>query len=202
MSTITPTQPTISVLPPSAPTKRRITVDEYERIVAAGLLKDAEKLELIDGYMVNKMAKSPEHRWSTTKVFRALDSRLPAGWFPLQEQPVRIPEYDEPEPDVAIIRGSDDDYKHRNPDPVDVGLLVEVAHSSLATDRGEKLLAYARDGIPIYWIVNLVDRQVEVYTGPGPTGYQSRTDFAPGQAVPIIINGQQCGQVLVDDVLP
>jgi Uma2 family endonuclease len=201
MSTITPTQPTSSLSPPSAPTKRRITVDEYERIIPAGLLKDAEKLELIDGEMVTKMAKSTEHKWTTKATLKALDSRLPAGWTTQKEEAVRIPPYDEPEPDIAIIRGSDDDYKYRNPDPVDVAMLVEIAYSSLIEDRKQGT-KYASAGIPIYWIINLVDRQVEVYTDPGPTGYQTRVDFHPGQAVPVVIDGQQCGQIAVDDILP
>ena len=79
---------------------------------------------------------------------------------------MRIPEYDEPEPDIAIIRGTNDDYKHRTPEPADVALLVEVSETTLRSDRGEKWTAYAKGGIPVYWIVNLVDRQVEVYTEP------------------------------------
>ena len=72
----------------------------------------------------------------------------------------------------------------------------------LATDRGEKLRAYAKAAIPIYWIVNLVNRQVEVYTGPEVDDYATRQDFLPGQQVPLVIDGQQLGQVAVDGILP
>jgi Uma2 family endonuclease len=197
MSTITPPQPAVS-LPPA---KRRITTDEFERIIAAGLLHDAVELELIDGELVTKMAKSPEHGWSTRKVRKELDSRLPAGWTSMQEQSVRIPPHDEPEPDVAIVRGTDDDYMHRNPDPADVALLVETAYSSLAEDRRQGI-TYAAAGIPVYWILNLVDRQVEVYTRPGPAGYQARADYLSGQQVPVVIDGRPCGAIPVDEILP
>ena len=90
---------------------------------------------------------------------------LPPGWFIRGKSPVRIPEFDEPEPDLAIIRGSWEMYRTRHPEPADIVLLVEVSDSTLARDRGEKRAAYARGRISVYWIINLVDRQVEVYSG-------------------------------------
>ena len=202
MSTVTPTQPLVS--PPStlAPlTPRRITVDEYERIIASGSLNEPKKVELIDGYMVTKMAKSAEHGFSIKEVLKALERRLPPGWTWRQEQPVRIPAYDEPEPDITIVRGSDADYRHRIPEPTDVGLLVEVSATNVSTDRQQGNL-YGRSGIPVYWIVNLVDRRVEIYTDPGSTGYASRTDFLSGQQVPLVIDDRQGSQIAVDDILP
>ena len=86
--------------------------------------------------------------------------------------------------------------------PADVALLVEVSESTLDRDQGEKLLAYATGNIPVYWIVNLVDDQVEVYTGPGPAGYRSRQDFKPGQTVPVVIDGHEVGRIAVADILP
>ena len=105
----------------------RMTVDEYERI--GGLLDDP-RVELIDGYLVKKMPKEPEHKWATKKALKALDALLPPGWTSQMEEAVRISAYDEPEPDIAIVRGSDDDWKHRNPGPADVALLVEVSDST------------------------------------------------------------------------
>jgi Uma2 family endonuclease len=199
MSTIAPPPPTLSPALPPGPSRYRLTVDEYERI---GELLDDPRVELIDGCLVKKMPKSPEHSFTTEKLRKMLDDRLPAGWSSRQEQPVRIPAYDEPEPDIAIARGSLDDYKHRMPTVANVTLLVEVSESSLALDRDLKLSAYARDGILIYWIVNLVERQVEVYSRPSKRGYRSRQDFKPGQQVTVKIGGRQCGSIAVDDILP
>ena len=82
-----------------------------------------------------------------------------------------------------------------------MGLLVEVSRTNVSADRQQGSL-YGRTGIPVYWIVNLVDRWVEVYTDPGPTGYASRKDFPSGQQIPVVIDGRQGGQIAVDDILP
>ncbi len=205
MLTIAPTRPAVS-RPPSrqgTPTLHRITVDEYEKIGVAGVLEDPASVELIDGYMVDKMPKRPEHTFSTTATHQALADRLPAGWSIRKEEPVRIPAYDEPEPDLAVVRGIYADYRRRIPTAADVALLVEVSEATLYQDRGKKRTAYARARIPVYWIVNLVARQVEVYTRPVKEGrYQSRKIYKPGQQVPVAIAGQPLAPIPVDDILP
>ena len=110
----------------------RFTVDEYERM--AGVLDDPQ-VELIDGYVVKKMGKKPPHIWSVARILKALDF-LPANqWTCRKEDPVRLPDFDEPEPDLAVIRGPEDEYEDRIPEARDVTLLVEVAESSLERDR-------------------------------------------------------------------
>jgi len=188
--------------PPGPSGQRRITVNEYERIIRAAALDDLDRVELIDGYLVQKMGKSAEHGYATKKAIMALNALLLDGWTWRSEQPVRIPDYDEPEPDVTIARGTDEDYEHRLPGPNDVGLLIEVSVATLDRDRDEKLPAYSRGGIRVYWIINLVDRQIEVYTEPGPLAYASRVDFHPGQTVPVVIDGHLLGHVAVDAILP
>ena len=106
------------------------------------------------------------------------------------------------EPDRCVVRGSARDYLVRDPGPGDIALLVEVADSSLADDRELADKVYGPARIPVYWIVNVVDRRVEVYTDPGPGGYQSCAVYASGQAIPVVIGGQQVGEVAVVDVLP
>jgi len=197
MSTATTTRPTVS-----SPSPHRLTVDEYERIIEAGALEDPSRVELIDGYMVDKMAKGAGHGFTTKKLLRALDSRLPSGWTWRSEQPVRIPDFDEPEPDVAVVRGTDEDYEYKIPTADDVGLLVEVSESTLSQDRGKKLSAYAKGKIPVYWIVNLVNRQVEVFSRPGKTGYRSHKTYSSGEQVPVTIGGRKLPPIAVDDLLP
>ncbi len=203
MATTTTTRPRVSSPPPPVlPTLHRITVDEYERIGESGALEDSHTIELIDGYMVDKMPKKPRHSYVTKEVLKSLERRLPAGWTWRMEQPVRIPDYDEPEPDISIVRGSDADYMDRMPTAADVALVVEVSDSSLSQDQGKKLLAYAKGKIPVYWIVNLVDRQVEVYWRPSKNGYRSRKVFLSGQQVPVKIGGQSLPPIAVDEILP
>jgi Uma2 family endonuclease len=202
MSIITPAQTMVAPPPTLAPlTPLRITVDEYERIIASGSLNEPRKVELIDGYIVKKMAKSAEHGFSTKEVLKALEKLIPPGWTARKEEPVRIPMYDEPEPDITIVRGSDADYRHRIPEVSDVGLLVEVSRTNVSVDRQQGIV-YGRAGISVYWIVNLADRHVEVYTDPVPTGYAVRKEFPSGQQVPVVIDGRQSGQIAVDDILP
>jgi Uma2 family endonuclease len=184
------------------PGLHRISVDEYERIIRAAALDEPDRVELIDGYLVDKMGKSAEHGYATKKAIKAIEPMLAADWTWRAEQPVRIPMYDEPEPDTAIVRGTDDDYEHRLPGPEDVGLLIEVSLGTLDRDRNEKLPVYALARIPVYWIINLIDRQIEVYSEPDQGFYRSRVDFRPGEAVPITIGAQQLGEVLVDTILP
>ena len=203
MSTATATRPTVSSPAPVASLPlHRITVDEYERIIEAGALEDPSRVELIDGHIVDKMGKNAGHSYTTKETLKALDSRLPAGWTSRKEEPVRIPPYDEPEPDIAIVRGTDADYRRRIPTAADVALLVEVSESTLSQDRGEKRSAYAKGRIPVYWIVNLVARQVEVYTRPVKGVYLTRKDFLPGQQIPVTIGGQRLRPIAVDDILP
>jgi Uma2 family endonuclease len=181
----------------------RMTVDEYERLVAAGAL-DNSQIELIDGFLAKKMGKKPRHSTRSERLRRLLEQNPPLlqGWHVRQEQPVRIPDFDEPEPDLVIARGDVEDYDERHPGPGDVALIIEVADSSLARDQGTKWLAYARGGIPVYWIVNLIDHQVEVYSDPGPDGYRSSRIFKRGRYVPVLIDGLERGRIAVADVLP
>ena len=193
MSTITPTQPASTTSPTGG---GRISVDEYERMTL-----DDPRVELINGCLVTKMAKKPPHIWTVRALMRDLARHMPAGWFLAKEDPIRIPDFDEPEPDVSVIRGAEEDYQDRIAEGSDVALVIEASDSTLPQDRGGKRSAYAKARIPVYWIVNLVDNRVEVYSHPGPGGYQARQDFQPGQDVPVLIAGVDVGRLAVADIL-
>ncbi|WP_076344624.1 Uma2 family endonuclease [Paludisphaera borealis] len=107
----------------------------------------------------------------------------------------------EPEPDLSIVRGDIDDYTDRHPAPADVGLIVEIADSSLARDRGEKRDLYARAGVPAYWIVNLVARQVEAHALPVGGAYPPATILAEDQTIDLVLDGQSLGRIDVADLL-
>jgi Uma2 family endonuclease len=180
----------------------RLTVDEYERLADAEVLED-RKVELLGGYLVRKMTTRPPHVWAVDAIRQRLELLVPVGWYVREEKPVRIPDFDEPEPDLAIVMGTRDRYAERHPGPEDVGLLVEVADSTLARDRGPKLAVFARSGVPIYWIINLVDRQVEVFAKPRSDGlYSDCQMYRPGDQVPVVIAGSEVGRMAVTDCLP
>ena len=209
MSTIAPTQPmspapvTEAPVPALAsPELYRFTVDQYERMGEAGILTEDDRVELIDGCVVTKMGKKPPHVWGVDSVEHLLRDMLGGAWCVRRESPARIPPRDEPEPDVVVARGTRVTYLERHPDPADIVLIAEVSDTTYHRDRGKKWDANARSGIPVYWIVNLVKRRVEVYTDPGPEGYGSRRDDHAGETIPVVIDGQVLGQVAVNDILP
>lgn len=202
MASITTTPPTLPLPVPAD--VYRITVDQYDRMVETGTLGEDEPIELLSGILVWKMPKNPKHATAARRCCREIERLLAAGWHVRKEDPVRIPMYDEPEPDVAVVRGDDDAYLARHPGPEDVALLAEVAESSLSRDWIEKLPVYARAGIPVYWIVNLRDSQVEVYTDPDPAAsqYRNHVDYRAGQDVPVLIDGAEVGRIAVTELLP
>jgi Uma2 family endonuclease len=179
----------------------QMTVDQYETLVDSGAFTKRDRLHLINGLLVAKMTQGDIHCTADDLSRVALSAVIPAGWYVRPDKPVRIPEYNEPEPDQAVVRGTIRDYSDHHPGPSDVAMIVEIANSSLTEDR-KMASIYGAAGIPIYWIVNLVDRQVEVYARPTPNGYASCEIYKPGSVVPVIIDGTVVGEIAVDDLLP
>jgi Uma2 family endonuclease len=178
----------------------RFHVEEYERLAGLGVLNDP-RVELLDGLLMRKMTKRPEHSTKAERLRRLLERLIPMGWHLRKEEPVRLPDFNEPEPDIAAVRGDLDVYESRHPGAADVILIAEVSGSSLGVDRGIKLRAYAQAGIPIYWIVNLIDGQIEVYTHPAGDGYGRSETFKIGEAVPLIVEGREIGRIAVSELL-
>jgi Uma2 family endonuclease len=160
---------------------------------------------LINGYLVSKVTKKPPHFIAGELLRDELIGLVPhTHWRVLVEAPVRIPDYNEPEPDVSLARGKATDYAHRHPGPADLALVVEVASSSLSEDRRMANI-YGPVGIPVYWIVNLKARQVEVYSlskRRGAKGYGKPRIFKTGQSVPVVVEGKEVGRIAVVDILP
>jgi Uma2 family endonuclease len=180
----------------------RLSLEQYEAIVESGVLSDREQFHLINGYLVAKQTRDDRHCTADELCGAAPSRVMPDGWHVRAAKPVRLPvQVSKPEPDRSVVRGAIRDYSHRSPEPADIALVVEVSDSSLGEDR-EMARIYGGSGIAVYWIVNLVDRQVEVYTLPYPDGYHSRQDFAPGQLLPVVIDGVERGRIGVADVMP
>lgn len=186
-------------------TFRRISVAEYHELIRLNFLTTDDKIELIDGYMVNKMPQNDPHHSTVGRLTEDLVRLVPNGWRVRVQLPITLAN-SEPEPDGAVVRGDRRTYDQRAPAGSDFGIVVEIAESSLRFDRVIKLPLYAAAGIPVYWIVNLIDSQVEVYTDPDPTAdppaYRTRTDYAPGQDVPLVLDGQAVATIPVADLLP
>jgi Uma2 family endonuclease len=186
---------------------KRLTVDQYDQMVENGILPETNRFEPIEGRIVEKDVKNPVHAAAAECTRRSIDQALPAGWHTRGEQPVRIPNRrSEPEPDVSVVRGAIRDYTTRHPGPEDVALVVEVTRSSVAKDRALARV-HGRGGIPLYWIVNVPRRRLEVYAHPVPgalTGgaYPTPKILGETESVELVIRGQVVGQIAVADLLP
>jgi Uma2 family endonuclease len=197
---------TATLLPSPAPRpQKRFTVDEYHRLINAGILTSGDRCELIDGLIVEKPVINPPHATTATRLAKRLTALLGFDTVIRSQQPITLPPDNEPEPDVAIAIGTDNDYSDRHPGPNDLLLVVEVSESTLEADQTTQLAVYARARIPVYWIVNLIDRRVEVYTQPragkNPT-YRSRRDYGPADSVPVALAGKTAGSIPVREILP
>ena len=201
MSMLSPT--VASVAPEWVPSPLyRLSLEQYEAMVESGVFTARDRFHLINGFLVAKMTQNPPHSTADELCGKVLDRVIPEGWHVRSAKPIRLPDQvSKPEPDRCVVRGTIRDYSHRSPGSADVALIVEVSDSSLGDDR-KLARIYGASGIAVYWIVNLVDRQVEVYTLPYPDGYHSRQDFAPGQLLAVVIDGAEVGRIGVADILP
>jgi Uma2 family endonuclease len=168
-------------------TLRRWRRAEYERLVDLGVFRD-EPIELIGGQLVVAEPQGAYHASAISAAEYTLRAALPPGWIVRTQLPVLLDEESEPEPDLVVVPGRPADY--RGSHPTRPALAVEVSESSLAFDREHKGSLYARAGVPEYWIVNLVDRIVEVYRDPEPDAaarygwsYRSVTPLTPPGAI-------------------
>ncbi|MEG4589407.1 Uma2 family endonuclease [Microcoleus sp. MOSTC5] len=183
----------------------RLSIEQYHAIIQAGILTDDDSVELLEGWLVFKIPKNPPHRATTRLVRTALENILPAGWYVDSQEPITLSN-SEPEPDIVVVRGDTLQYLDRHPGAEDIALIVEVSDTTLQRDRTVKKRIYARAGISIYWIVNLVEEQVEVYSQPvvevEQPDYSQRLDFGRSAVIPIIIEGIEIGAIAVNSLLP
>lgn len=192
-------------LPPLVP----ITVDQFHQMIRSGIVREGDPIELIDGLLVRKdrsrrgdniMSHGPRHALLVSRLVRQFAPWSDTHRHHVQVQlPVVLTNINAPEPDIAIVRDSEEDFATQHPGPNDVVLVIEVADSSLATDRSTKQRLYASAGIPDYWLVNLPDSQVEVFEQPDTVlgKYQRSTIVAAGEALNVSL---PAGKELVIDV--
>lgn len=183
---------------------RRFSVTEYHRLIELGILTEDDNLELLEGYLVHKMSRNPPHDAAIQKGTKKWLRLLPPGWDLRVQSAITLTE-SEPEPDFAVVRGDETAYMARHPAAADVGLVVEVSDSTLPGDRDDKGRIYASAGIPCYWIVNINDRHIEVYTSPsGPIAdpkFAHRVDHRAGDDVTLLLGGATV-VIAVQDLLP
>lgn len=183
----------------------RLSVGQYHDMIEAGILTDDDPVELLEGWLVPKMPKNPPHRLSTQITREALTRLLPPGWYVDAQEPITTQD-SELEPDVVVVRGERRHYRDRHPGPEDIALVVEVADTTLQRDRTAKRRLYARAGIPTYWIINLLDNQLETHEVPQgaeeQADYRERRIYSVLDEAPVMIAGREVARLAVRDLLP
>jgi Uma2 family endonuclease len=173
---------------PSGVTRHKLTVDDYYRMAETGVLKLGEHVELIDGEIIDMAPIGSEHA-GNTKALNLVFARAAVEGLALVsvQDPLRLDAYNEPEPDVMLLRPRKDKYRGSHPTAADVLLLVEVSDSSLAYDRGTKLALYARFKIPEVWIVNIPAGTLEIYQNPIDEAFNSKQELKTGTVAPELL---------------
>ncbi|TVP61596.1 MAG: Uma2 family endonuclease [Nodularia sp. (in: Bacteria)] len=169
-------------------TAKRFTIDEYHRLAELGFFAEDDRFELIEGEIVQMVAKGTLNSVCNTRLYRELFQLLGEQATLRGQEPIIISNESEPEPDLAIVQNRPDDYLETHPQPSDVLLVIEVADSSLKYDQEIKLPLYAKAAITNYWIFNLVDNYLECYSEPYQDlqykfGYRRKLIFLPNETV-------------------
>lgn len=203
-----PLGPAANLAPPGGPPAViataelwRFSVADYEKMSEVGIFSSGDQAELLDGIVVVKMPPDPPQVVATELTQDALRAVLPAGWTTRGQAPVSL-DASSPEPDVAVARGSARDYSSKHPTANELALVAEVSDSSIGRDQRWKKGIYARNGIATYWIVNLVDRTLEVYTAPAAGEYTQARTLAAADRVEVVLDGAAVGTLAVADLLP
>ena len=202
MAPPTPVRSAFTPGPCMAQALYRLTVRQFQRMIDDGTIAEEERIELIEGLLVSKPRRSRTSIVVGNKGLRILWRMIPPGWHVAKGVPIVLSEWSRPEPDLALIRGVVDDYDEREATADDTAMVVEIAEANLPADRADMTRVYAAASIPVCWIINLVEGQVEVFSEPRRDGYQSHQVLARGQDVPIVIGGDEVAWIAVSDVLP
>jgi len=178
---------------------RRFTVDEYHRMAVAGILGEDDRVELLDGWIVEMSPIGSRHAGCVNRLAALLYRRLGDTVVLAVQNPVILNTWWEPQPDLAVLTPRPDAYGAAHPRADDALLIVEVADSSVAHDRATKLPAYAAGGVAEVWLVDLEAGRIEVYRSPTPRGYQDVRALTPGQTVAALL--VPTGEIAVDEIL-
>ena len=185
-----------------------LTVDLFSRMVESDLIPRDRRVFLLDGRLYEKMAKTKAHGSVGAGITMSLVPRLPAGWGLWPESTIALDPTNAPLPDFAVIRGAsplDFASPPRYPGPGDVGLLIEIAVTSLRDDLTTALERYARASIPAYWVVDVAGRRILVHAEPrvvdGRGEYARVETYRPGQSLPLVLDGREVARISFDEIL-
>lgn len=168
-----------------APTPHRFSVKDYYRMVEAGVLREDDRMELVEGEIVDMVPIGSRHAACVARLTRLLVSGLGERAVVWVQNPVRLDDLSEPQPDLAVLGPRDDFYAGAHPGPAEALVVIEVAETTLGWDRRVKVPLYARSGVAEVWVVDLVSEAVEVFRRPGPDGYAEVQRAARGEQLDV-----------------
>lgn len=167
----------------------RFSVTDYYRMAESGILPHGARVELIGGEIVDMSPIGPFHSGSVNELVQSFSQNAGGRWWVSVQAPLDLGPFDLPEPDLALLRPATHHYKTEHPRADDVFLLIEVSDSSLNFDLSVKLPLYARNGIPEVWILNVPQKRMEIYQGPGADGYAEKVISRSGKISPAAFPG-------------
>jgi Uma2 family endonuclease len=163
--------------------RRRFTVNDYHRMAKAGILHEDDRVELLDGEIIEMAPIGSRHAATVNRMTRRFTERAAGRFIVSVQNPVRLSRHSEPQPDLLLLRYRDDEYETAHPGPGDVLLVVEVADTTVTSDRKVKLPKYAAAGISEAWLVNLPRNSIEVHRDPRDDRYQQVTVYRRGDTI-------------------
>lgn len=187
--------------------RHRVTVEEFHRMAELGVFGNEPRVELLEGVIVDQMTKNLPHVHATDLIQYLLIRLVPPGYFFSMGNPVTIAERDsEPEPDAMIVRGNLNDFKGRRRTPQDAALIIEISDTSYSFDRFQKSKIYATARVPVYWLLDLNRRRLEVHTDPIGEGtesvYRVTQLYLEAEDLPLILDGREVARFALKDILP
>jgi Uma2 family endonuclease len=163
--------------------RKKFTVVEFQQMAESGIIQDEDRLELIEGELIEMGKIGKKHAACVDRLNDLFRDKFGKRVLVRSQNPIELSSYSQPQPDLAILRRKDDYYETGHPQPKDIFLLVEVADTTIESDREIKVPLYARHGVFEVWLVNLNDQVIEVYREPNSSGFQYRETLAQGQTI-------------------
>lgn len=177
----------------------RLRVEDYDKMIEHGIFDEDERLELWDGVLIKMSPKGTRHANTIRRIDRAIEIWLRERVVFSAQDPIRLDDFSEPEPDVALLMPPIEKYDFSHPTPKDIYLVSEVAESSIGKDR-QKAFNYARNGIPQYLILNLNTNEIEDYREPSPDGYRFKKTYTEDETFNLVAFPEV--EIKVSDLLP
>ena len=180
-------------------TLHRLRVEDYDRMIEYGIFDENERIELWEGALVEMSPKGIKHANTIRRIYKILAGKLGEKMIFSAQDPIRLNDFSEPEPDIALLEPPLEKYDLRHPTPADIYLLMEIAESSIIKDRG-KAASYARNGIRQYLLFNLNTNEIEDYREPAEDGYRFKRTYAENESLNLVAFPEV--EIKVADLLP